>query len=67
MKNHARGVPVKDPLGLRRNAYRVLLTRSRDGFVIYDPPDEGMDAKYAGTLDATRKWLESCGVEELTE
>ena len=67
MKNHARGVPVKDPLGLRRNAYRVLLTRSRDGFVIYVPPDEGMDAKYAGTLDATRKWLESCGVEELTE
>lgn len=30
-----------DPLGLRKNSYRVLLTRSRDQMVIFLPPEEG--------------------------
>ena len=66
MKNHARGVPVKDPLSLRRNAYRVLLTRARDGFILYVPNDDGLEEKHKGSLEETRSWLQSCGVRELT-
>ena len=34
---------LEDPEQIRRNAYRVLLTRGRDGFVIFVPPDASMD------------------------
>ena len=67
MKRYARGTPIRDPLALRRNAYRVLLTRARDGFVIYIPPDDGLEPRYAGMLDETREWLEATGVERLDE
>ena len=33
-----------DPRQLRLNCYRVLLTRGRDGFVIYVPPDPIMES-----------------------
>ena len=65
MKRHARGIPVQDPLALRRNAYRVLLTRARDGFVIYVPPDVGLEPQHDGALRLTRKWLSDCGIELL--
>ena len=48
---------IKDPFTLRRNAYRVLLTRARDGMILY-VPDEPI-------LEETRAHLISCGVEEL--
>lgn len=35
--------PLADSDQLRRNAYRVLLTRGRDGVVIFVPPDPAMD------------------------
>lgn len=35
--------PQDDPHQLRLNCYRVLLTRGRDGFVIFVPPDPLMD------------------------
>lgn len=35
--------PQKDPHTLRKNSYRVLLTRSRDGLVIFVPPIEKFD------------------------
>lgn len=35
--------PQKDPHQLRVNSYRVLLTRSRDGLVIYVPEDPNFD------------------------
>lgn len=35
--------PQKDPHRLRKNSYRVLLTRSRDGLVIFLPPLEKFD------------------------
>ena len=35
--------PQKDPHTLRKNSYRVLLTRSRDGLVIFVPPLERFD------------------------
>ncbi len=39
---------VRDPLRLRLNSYRVLLTRGRDGFIIFVPPE----AKMNSTFDA---------------
>ena len=35
--------PQKDPHTLRKNSYRVLLTRSRDGLVIFVPELEKFD------------------------
>ncbi len=42
---------VADPRRLRLNSYRVLLTRGRDGFVVFVPPEEKMD-QTAGALQA---------------
>jgi DUF2075 family protein len=39
-----KGAFVHDPYRLRSNAYRVLLTRGREGLVIFVPPDAHMDA-----------------------
>lgn len=39
LKPKARCYPIEDPKELLRNAYRVLLTRGRDGLVIWVPPD----------------------------
>jgi len=46
---HSRGTrgTVHDPGALRKNVYRVLLTRGRDGTVVYVPQDSRMD----GTFD----------------
>ncbi|MEO0407339.1 MAG: DNA/RNA helicase domain-containing protein [Cyanobacteria bacterium P01_A01_bin.135] len=35
---------VADPRRLRLNSYRVLLTRGRDGFVVFVPSEAGMEA-----------------------
>ncbi|TBR20694.1 DUF2075 domain-containing protein [bacterium] len=45
---------VKDPFKLRLNSYRVLLTRGRDGTVIFVPED--------ARLDATHQRLLECGM-----
>lgn len=37
---------VRDPLRLRLNSYRVLLSRGRDGFIIFVPPDPKMDSTF---------------------
>jgi DUF2075 family protein len=57
-KGHARGTHVKDPFQLRLNAYRVLLTRGRDGTVMFVPP--------LAELDATAAWLQGFGVKVLS-
>jgi DUF2075 family protein len=56
-KNHARSAHVRDPFQLRVNAYRVLLTRGRDGAVIFVPP--------LIELDATAARLQAHGVKVL--
>ncbi len=56
-KKHARGTHVRDPFQLRVNAYRVLLTRGRDGAVIFVPP--------LAELDATAARLHGHGVKVL--
>jgi hypothetical protein len=38
--------PLRDPLTVRKNVYRVLLTRGRDGTVAFVPPDPRMDATF---------------------
>lgn len=45
----------------RKNSYRVLLTRGRDGFVIYVPPAAAMDGVYSVLLNAGIKTLEYHG------
>jgi len=52
---------VRDPRRLRLNAYRVLLTRGREGLVLFVPPapEAGMDATFqalvrAGTMPVER-------------
>lgn len=49
--------PLKDPLTVRKNVYRVLLTRGRDGTVVYVPADQRFDATYERLL--------SCGFRDL--
>lgn len=51
------GAPVHDPAQLRANAYRVLLTRARDGSVIFVPP--------LPELNETFEYLRDCGFTEL--
>jgi hypothetical protein len=48
---------VRDSLALRRNAYRVLLTRGRDGTVLFVPPIPEMDE--------TWKWFCRLGLVHL--
>lgn len=50
---------LEDSDQLRRNAYRVLLTRGRDGLVVYVPPDP--------VLDHTENALLAAGMRPLPE
>jgi len=56
-KNYRTPKNIKNAFTLRRNAYRVLLTRARDGMILYLPNDE--------LLNETREHLIKCGVEDL--
>jgi len=49
--------PLRDPLTVRKNVYRVLLTRGRDGTVVFIPPDKRLDATCTRLLD--------CGMRDL--
>src|SRR5207249_6010765 len=51
----------------RVNGYRVLLTRARQGIVVYVPrPDRSHSSRLHDQLDATAQFLILCGMEELT-
>jgi hypothetical protein len=56
-RNYKKGTVVRSAFELRKNAYRVLLTRGRDGSVIFLPKEE--------TLDETYKYFVDAGVVEL--
>ncbi|MDP9227131.1 MAG: DUF2075 domain-containing protein [Actinomycetota bacterium] len=43
LRPRKRRYTIEDPDELLRNAYRVLLTRGRDGVVIWVPPDDELD------------------------
>lgn len=51
---------IVDAKALRMNAYRVLLTRGRDGCVVFIPPIHDK-------MRETYKFLKDCGFTELTE
>ncbi len=51
-RGYQRPADVRDPFQLRRNAYRVLLTRGRDGTVVFVPPMRLLDETYAYLLSA---------------
>jgi hypothetical protein len=57
-KRYQRRRAVRDPLRLRMNAYRVLLTRGRDGTVIFVPS--------LSELDETHEFLVKAGCRVLT-
>lgn len=57
-------VPRENKQRYLRNAYRVLLTRAREGMVIFVPPGNDTDPTRPGHLfDATAHFLVGCGVE----
>jgi hypothetical protein len=58
-RGYQKGARVVNPLMLRRNAYRVLLTRGRDGTVVFVPPDE--------RLSETAEHLLCCGFRDLRQ
>lgn len=45
-RGYQRPADVRDPFQLRRNAYRVLLTRGRDATVVFVPPMRLLDETY---------------------
>ena len=47
MRRYARDTRIEDPFQLRRNAYRVLLTRALDATVVLVPPLPALDETYA--------------------
>src|ERR1700738_2816973 len=50
----------------RKNAYRVLLTRARQGIVIYVPAGDALDpTRNPAELDGTAEYLLECGVISL--
>lgn len=57
-ESRSRHRKARDPHQLRVNSYRVLLTRGRDGMVIYVPPLAELDATYQVLKDAGCRDLE---------
>jgi hypothetical protein len=51
-KRYQQPAQIKDALQLRKNAYRVLLTRARDATVVFVPPIPLLDETYAAILAA---------------
>ena len=47
-----------DPLSLRKNSYRVLLTRSRDEMIIFLPPEERFDKTEHALLAAGARMMQ---------
>ncbi len=51
-----------------RNAYRVILTRARQGMVVFIPEGEESDiTRNPNFYSKTREYLKSCGIPELTQ
>ena len=50
---------LKNPRQIRMNAYRVLLTRGRDGFIVFVPPESDFDATYHALVRAGCVHLET--------
>jgi hypothetical protein len=62
-RGYQRPADVRDPLQLRRNAYRVLLTRGRDATVVFVPPMRLLDETFAYLLDSGFRGLDSAALD----
>ncbi|MBL8967081.1 MAG: DUF2075 domain-containing protein [Spirochaetaceae bacterium] len=51
-RGYMKGKMVKDPFQLRVNAYRVLLTRGRDGTIVFVPPLYELDETWNYLVDS---------------
>jgi hypothetical protein len=58
-KRYAKPGSIRDAFQLRKNAYRVLLTRARDATVVFVPPE--------ARLDETYEYLVAAGFRDLGE
>lgn len=58
-RGYQRPAHVRNPFQLRRNAYRVLLTRGRDATVVFVPPMRLLDETYAYFVEAGFRELDS--------
>ena len=58
-KKYTQDKKLKDPHRIRINSYRVLLTRGRDGVIIYIPKDKKLDETSEFLLKAGMKKLNS--------
>ncbi|WFN33462.1 DUF2075 domain-containing protein [Methanogenium sp. S4BF] len=63
---------ARDPHRLRMNSYRVLLSRGRDGFIIFVPPEQRMASTYralkaAGVREIRNEYADAVGVAVLSE
>jgi len=52
-------IPQNDPHQLRKNSYRVLLTRSREGLIIFIPPKSEFDKTEHALLASGARYLET--------
>ena len=52
-------IPQNDPHQLRMNSYRVLLTRSREGVIIFIPPKPEFDKTEHALLASGARFLET--------
>ncbi len=52
---------VRDPVAMRRNVYRVLLTRGRDGTVVFVPQDPFLDETYEFLLASGFRTFDGSG------
>ena len=64
--NHWRVVQNTGNQIYSRNKYRVLLTRARQGFVIWVPPGDNSDETQSPqSLDMVANYLHQCGLQEI--
>jgi hypothetical protein len=61
-RGYQRPADVRDPFQLRRNAYRVLLTRGRDATVVFVPPMSLLDETFAYFLESGFRELDAINV-----
>lgn len=64
----SRWLPIRNSerRAFKVNSYRVLLTRARQGMILFVPPGDPQDPTHApGEFDATARFLLECGVQAL--
>ena len=55
--------PMRDPLTVRKNVYRVLMTRGRDGTVVFVPPDARLDSTFERLIGVGMRQLNATPVQ----